>query len=171
MTLACRMIFNRIPMCAILGLFLVLFGLLLAGISTVSFLEQIASNKRYNYPNILNLRDYIYICITYSVLSVMIMFKLSVALSIKAFTTLFKVKKHYKLIAFYENVFSILNCCLLVLKYAFFLCFLYPIVYPILVSFFYKQVLCKQIAEPDTPNGINIVRMKYSITINIPLII
>jgi len=55
------MIFNRIPMCAFLGLFLVLFGLLLAGISTVSFLEQIASNKRNNYPNILNLRDYIYI--------------------------------------------------------------------------------------------------------------
>ena len=156
------MIFNRIPMCAILGLFLVLFGLLLAGISTVSFLEQIASNKRYNYPNILNLRDYIYICITYSVLSLMFLFKLS----FKAFTTLFKVKKHYKLIAFYENVFSILNCCLLVLKYALFLCFL---LYPILVSFFYKQVLCKQIAEPDTPNGINIVRMKYSITINIPL--
>ena len=166
MTLACRMIFNRIPMCAILGLFLVLFGLLLAGISTVSFLEQIASNKRYNYPNILNLRDYIYICITYSVLSVMIMFKLSVALSIKAFTTLFKVKKHYKLIAFYENVFSILNCCLLVLKYALFLCFL---MYPILVSFFYKQVLCKQNAEPDTPSCINIIRKKYSITINIPL--
>ena len=166
MTLACRMIFNRIPMCAILGLFLVLFGLLLAGISTVSFLEQIASNKRYNYPNILNLRDYIYICITYSVLSVMIMFKLSVALSIKAFTTLFKVKKHYKLIAFYENVFSILNCCLLVLKYALFLCFL---MYPILVSFFYKQVLCKQIAEPDSPNCINIIRKKYSISINIPL--
>ena len=82
------MIFNRIPMCAILGLFLVLFGLLLAGISTVSFLEQIASNKRYNYLYMLNLRDYIYICITYTVLSVMIMFELSVAFSIKSLSAL-----------------------------------------------------------------------------------